>query len=146
MSHSTLKISFSTLACPDWSWHDVLRSGSDFGYDGVEVRLLSRETDLLKIADLQPSQLSTRRRELNESGFRVAGLASSVRFDHESPAARAEQFDIGRRYVDLCVALGGEFIRVFGDVLPKGNETARSLTMQQIADGLVALGDRKSVV
>ncbi|MBC8113613.1 MAG: hypothetical protein H7062_04505, partial [Candidatus Saccharimonas sp.] len=53
MSHSPLQISFSTLACPDWSWHDVLRFGSVFGYDGVEVRLLSRETDLLKIADLQ---------------------------------------------------------------------------------------------
>ena len=141
MSNSPLKISFSTLACPDWSWHDVLRFGSGFGYDGVEVRLLSRETDLLKIADLQPSRLATRRRELTETGFRVAGLASSVRFDHESPAARAEQLDIGRRYIDLCVALGGEFIRVFGDILPKNNEPARLQTMQQIADGLVALGD-----
>ncbi len=57
MTHSPLQISFSTLACPDWSWHDVLRFGPGFGYDGVEIRLLSRETDLLAIADLQPSRL-----------------------------------------------------------------------------------------
>ncbi|MBM4077401.1 MAG: sugar phosphate isomerase/epimerase, partial [Planctomycetes bacterium] len=68
----SLKISFSTLACPDWSWHDVICHGHEYGYDGVEIRLLTRETDLLKIADLQPSLLSTRRRELAETGFRVA--------------------------------------------------------------------------
>lgn len=136
-----LQISFSTLACPDWSWHEVVRFGSAFGYDGVEVRLLSRETDLLKIADLQPSQLAARRRELHEAGFRVAGLASSVRFDYEAPATRLEQLDIGRRYIDLCVELEGQFIRVFGDVLPKADETARRQAMQQIADGLLALGE-----
>jgi len=137
----SLKISFSTLACPDWSWHDVICHGHEYGYDGVEIRLLTRETDLLKIADLQPSLLSTRRRELAETGFRVAGLASSVRFDYESEMTRQEQLDIGRRYVDLCAELGGEFIRVFGDVLPQDDVLARSKTMEQIADGLVALGD-----
>ena len=137
---SPLRISFSTLACPDWTWHDVLRQGSAFGYDGVEVRLLARETNLLVIPDLQPSLLPTRIRELRDAGFRVAGLASSIRFDHETSAARAEQFDIGRRYIDLCVELGGEFIRVFGDTLP-ASDGARSEAMQQIADGLFALGE-----
>ena len=135
-----LRISFSTLACPDWTWHDVLRCGMAFGYDGVEVRLLARETDLLVVPDLQPSQLPVRSRELSEAGFRVAGLASSVRFDQETAAARTEQFEIGRRYIDLCVALGGEFIRVFGDTLPANGE-ARLETMSRIAEGLIALGE-----
>lgn len=136
-----LKISFSTLACPDWTWHDVLKFGSQFGYDGVEIRLLSRETDLLKIDDLQPGQWRNRQRELGNTGFRVAGLASSVRFDAPAAGDRAEQIEIGRRYVDLCVALGGEFIRVFGDVLPATGDPARVATIQQIADGLVELGE-----
>jgi sugar phosphate isomerase/epimerase len=136
-----LKISFSTLACPDWTWHDVLKFGSQFGYDGVEIRLLSRETDLLKIDDLQPGQWRNRQRELGNTGFRVAGLASSVRFDAPVASDRAEQIEIGRRYVDLCVALGGEFIRVFGDILPAIGDPARGATIQQIADGLVELGE-----
>jgi sugar phosphate isomerase/epimerase len=136
-----LKISFSTLACPDWTWHDVLKFGSQFGYDGVEIRLLSRETDLLKIEDLQPGQWRNRQRELGNTGFRVAGLASSVRFDAPVASDRAEQIEIGRRYVDLCVALGGEFIRVFGDVLPATGDPARTSTIQQIADGLAELGE-----
>ncbi len=137
----TLKTCFSTLACPDWTWHDVLKFGPEFGFDGVEIRLLSRETDLLKIGDLQPGQWPLRRRELGDAGFHVAGLASSVRFDSVDYGERASQIEIGRRYIDLCAALGGEFIRVFGDVLPKHDDPARPATLRQIADGLVVLGD-----
>lgn len=135
-----LKICFSTLACPDWGWHDVVNYGSKFGYDGVEIRLLSRQTDLLGIGDLQPSQWTARQRELQDSGFRVAGLASSVRFDAPDASDRRVQIEIGRRYVDLCSALGGEFIRVFGDVLPKAGAPDRQAVIQQVADGLAELG------
>jgi sugar phosphate isomerase/epimerase len=138
----SLRISFSTLACPDWSWHDVLRHGPQYGYNGVEVRLLSQETNLLALADLAPSQWSIRRRELDDAGFRVAGLASSVRFDEPDAAARDRQLETGRRYIDLAVALGAEFIRVFGDVLPSADDPSRRASvMTQISDGLVALGE-----
>ncbi len=139
---SPLKLSFSTLACPDWSWHDVMREGPRAGYQGVELRLLSRETNLLQIPDLSESHRATRARELRESGFRVAGLASSVRFDAREDAELATQLEIGRRYIDLAVGLGAEFIRVFGDVLPPVTAgSARDDAMKQIAEGLHTLGE-----
>jgi sugar phosphate isomerase/epimerase len=119
----------------------VLKYGSQFGFDGVEVRLLSRETDLLKINDLQPQHWPTRRQELQAAGFQVAGLASSVKFDSPDASQRAAQIEIGRRYVDLCQALGGSFIRVFGDILPKTGDESRAAVFRQVADGLVNLGD-----
>lgn len=137
----TLKLSFSTLACPDWTWHDVLRYGSKFGFDGVEVRLLERETDLLKVTDLHPHRWPNRRQELVDSGFRVAGLASSVRFDSPDASERAAQVGVGRRYVDMCAALGGEFVRVFGDVLPIAGDAARPAMIRQVASGLSELGE-----
>lgn len=137
----SLKICFSTLACPDWTWHDVLRQGASYGFDGVEIRLLSRDTDLLKNPDLQRSQWPTRQQELAGCGFRVAGLASSVRFDAPESNERTVQIEIGRRYIDLCATLGGEFIRVFGDILPDSNDPRRPVVLRQIADGLAALGD-----
>ena len=136
-----LKISFSTLACPDWTWHDVVKLGSQYGYDGVEIRLLQRETDLLNIADLRPHLWSQRQQDLKDSGFRVAGLASSVRFDANLESERAAQIEIGRRYIEMCVALGGEFIRVFGDVLPPEGDPARSGMIHQVADGLATLAE-----
>ncbi|MEI8379520.1 MAG: TIM barrel protein [Planctomycetota bacterium] len=136
-----LKISFSTLACPDWTWHDVVNFGPQCGFDGVEIRLLGRETDLLKIADLRPHLWPQCQQDLAQTGFRVAGLAASVRFDSASALERAEQIEIGRRYVEMCAALGGEFIRVFGDVLPPVGDPARSGMIRQVSEGLVELAE-----
>jgi sugar phosphate isomerase/epimerase len=135
-----LRIAFSTLACPDWSWDDVIRYGSAFGYDGVEIRLLQREVNLLSRPELHASQLSLRRRDLQRANFRVCGLASSVHLDDADPHLRSEQVRIGGEYLALAQALGAGFIRVFGDVLPTEPEPRRQ-TLRQIADGLKRLGD-----
>ncbi|MDB5390059.1 MAG: sugar phosphate isomerase/epimerase, partial [Planctomycetaceae bacterium] len=79
---SPLRIAFSTLACPDWTWHEILRSGPAYGYDGVEIRLLERDTELLQRPEFQIDQLAERRAELQSARFQVAGLGSSVRFDY----------------------------------------------------------------
>jgi len=138
----SLRISFSTLACPDWTWHDVLRRGPEYGYAGVEVRLLSRETNLLALPDFAPSHWTARRHELDTAGFRVAGLASSVRFDDPDDHARHHHLETGKRYIELAAVLGAEFIRVFGDVLPPADDPERRRgVIAQVADGLRALGD-----
>lgn len=146
---ATIKTAFSTLSCPDWSWNDLLTHGPGHGYDGVEIRLLERETDLLKVPEFQPGQRTNRRRELNEAGFAVCGLASSVRFDYPEKPKRDEQLAIGREYVNLAVELGGSFVRVFGDVVPArpssptsdGTGDERRAVIRQIAEGLDELGE-----
>lgn len=134
-----MNLSFSTLACPDWSWVDILTNGSAYGYQGVEVRLLERETDLLSVPEFQSTQRAARRRELNDAGFRISGLASSVRFDHLEKSKRAAEVDTGRAYLELAVELGAGFVRVFGDVLADG--VPRVAALDRIADGLQQLGE-----
>lgn len=139
---STLKLSFSTLACPDWSWNDILRYGPEFGYHGVEVRLIERETNLLIRPELQPDQLATRRKELDRANFQVCGLASSVHLHDDDDAQYAEHLRAGTEYLALAQSLGAGFIRIFGDMLPPETEPApRKKRMQRIADGLRKLGD-----
>lgn len=146
-----LRTSFSTLGCPDWSFQQVLENGSRAGYDGVEIRLLERQLDLLAHPALQPSELSTRRRELADSGFRVSGLGSSVNFHSPDTAERARLIEIGKRYLDLAVELGADFVRVFGDVLQplpgssvpvhEVSPEQRRTTLRQVVDGLQHLGE-----
>ena len=33
-----MKISFSTLGCPSWSWKEIYAAAKDLGFDGIEVR------------------------------------------------------------------------------------------------------------
>ena len=145
------KVSFSTLSCPDWSFQQLVENGTAYGYDGVEIRLLQRQTDLLAHPDFQPSQLETRCRELSDAGFAIAGLASSVSFDNPDANVRADQIETGERYLDLAKTLGADFIRVFGDVLQptasgsvpldKVSPEQRRTTIAQVADGLQTLGE-----
>lgn len=133
---------FSTLACPDWSWDRILDQGPALGYDGVEIRLLERDTDLLARPEFTPSSLDRRRHELQQARFRVCGLASSVRFDSPDPVERATQVEIGRGYLRLARELGASFVRVFGDVLPPTDEPQRrAATLTGIAEGLQRLGE-----
>ena len=137
-----ISVAFSTLSCPDWSWSDLLKFGPQHGYDGVELRLLEREADLLSLSEFQVTQRKVRLRELQNAGFQVCGLGSSVRFDYPDARQRVEQIDIGRAYVDLAAALEAGFVRVFGDVL--GGEHDRRPPgdiMGCIADGLQRLGE-----
>ena len=33
-----MKLSFSTLGCPEWSWNEILATAKDMGFDGIEIR------------------------------------------------------------------------------------------------------------
>lgn len=133
-------LAFSTLACPEWTVGRVLERCSEYGYDGVEVRQIAGETDLLQVAELAPSRHAELRRRLSELSVVLCGLSSSVRFDYSEQTVREEQLRIGKAYVELAAALGARFVRVFGDVLP-AEPPAQEATLDQIADGLNRLGE-----
>ena len=153
-------LSFSTLGCPDWSFEELISNGREYGYSGVEIRLLQRETDLLVRPEFRPSELPLRRRQLGDANFQVCGLASSVRFQDRDPAERDRQLATGRVYCDLARELGAKFVRVFGDVLEPlpaesqiSNLKAQSAksashlaSLRWIADGLQALGEYAETV
>jgi sugar phosphate isomerase/epimerase len=145
------KTAFSTLSCPDWSFRELIDHGTRYGFDGVEIRLLQRQTDLLAHPDLQPSQLTARRRELDDAGFSICGLSSSVNFHSPHADERDSQIDTGCRYLDMARTLGAGWVRVFGDVLHPTEDGSiavdqvtaeqRQTTTAQVADGLQRLGE-----
>ncbi|HBK67299.1 MAG TPA: sugar phosphate isomerase/epimerase, partial [Firmicutes bacterium] len=43
-----MKIAFSTLGCPDFSWTDIYSMAKDLGFNGIEVRGLGSEIFAIK--------------------------------------------------------------------------------------------------
>jgi sugar phosphate isomerase/epimerase len=119
----------------------VLRRCREYGYDGVEIRQVAGETDLLQVGDLASSRHAELRRTLGQLGLTICGLASSVRFDYPDATAREEQLRIGNAYVEMAASLGSRFVRVFGDVVPSGPPSTRETALDQIAEGLNRLGE-----
>jgi len=137
-----LRISFSTLACPDWTWEEIAGLGGSSGYDGVEIRMLKGQSDLLARPEFADDAIEANLETFTLSGLRVCGLASSVRFDHLDRDEREQEAGIGKLYIDLARRLGARFIRVFGDVLPSEKEPlARHDVLRNIAWGLDTLGE-----
>lgn len=137
-----MKIAFSTLACPDWSWRDILENGSRSGYDGVEIRLIERDPDLLARPEFQPREISRRKSDLENCGMRICGFGSSVRFDHPDEATLKRECQTGKAYLELAREFDADFVRVFGDTLPSPEQPdARKRTFNNIVAGLQELGE-----
>lgn len=134
-----IRTCFSTIGCPDWTFLDMIHRGVEAGFDGVEIRLVERETDLLNVPGFSSSQLAQRRRELDESGFTICSLASSVAFDSPDSTDRQRQLETGRAYLDLATALDAQSVRVFGDIIR--DEVGRDALVEQVAEGLNRLGE-----
>jgi sugar phosphate isomerase/epimerase len=134
------RISFSTLACPEWSWAQIAERAAEYGYDGVEIRLIKRETDLLARLEFSEQNIAANLDLFDTQGLQICGLSSSVRFDHLDRAEREADLAIGKLYIELAHRLGAGFIRVFGDVLPGADQpAARHEVIRNIAAGLDAL-------
>jgi len=135
-----MKSSFSTLACPDWSLQEVLAVAANYGYDGVELRVVSRELDLWKLSEFKSSSLATTRATIEDRGLKVAAMGSSGCFHSADIQERERNFDSALRMAEIAAGLGAPAIRVFGDRIQPGSD--RKQTAGRILDSLTRLADR----
>ena len=66
-----MKISFSTLACPDYSWSDIYPMAKDLGFDGIEVRGIGAETCALYAEPFTAAKLDSTIEKLNKLNFLI---------------------------------------------------------------------------
>lgn len=87
-----MKISFSTLACPDWSWSDIYSMAKDFGFDGIEIRGLGDEIFSVKAQPFTEAQLPSTIAKLKSLGLEISCLASGacLKFKDKFKEAEAE--------------------------------------------------------
>ena len=49
-----MKLAFSTIGCPNWSYDEVVSTASDLGYDGFEVRGIGGEIYAPDVKQFKP--------------------------------------------------------------------------------------------
>ncbi len=134
------RLSFSTLGCPDWPLKNIIDFAAANNYEGIEVRGILREMDLLKVPEFSsPEKIRTTMDLMKEKRLQFVNLGSSVDLHHPDGEARAKRIDEGKRYIDLAQKLSCPYVRVFPNRLPK--EQDRAFTLNQISKGLIELGD-----
>lgn len=132
-----MKISFSTLACPKWSWEKILDEASNFGYDGIEIRGIEGVLDLSQLKPFLPENINKTMEQLRQKNLEICCLDTSCKFADE--ATFEKSLKEGKEAIDLAQKLNCKFIRVFGDKIPDRNNESEIL--KRIAAGLNELGD-----
>lgn len=112
-----MKISFSTLSCPEWSWDDMIATAKDLGFDGIEVRGIENEMYVPKLKPFQEPNLEKTKARLSALDLEIPCLTSSCYlFDKERTDFYLQE---GKDYIDLANKLGTPFVRVLGDQNPE---------------------------
>jgi sugar phosphate isomerase/epimerase len=122
-----MKLSFSTLGCPEWSLDQIIAAARESGYDGVEWRGYQADMELPKAAIFTPEARDETRQRFRDSGLEFACLGSSVRLADPAPEARRREKASFTGYAELARYLGCPFVRVFGGNLPSGTDRAAAL-------------------
>lgn len=109
-------VTFSTLACPHWSFHEIIIYAQTMGYDGIEWRGGAQGHVHPAAARDQIADLVARMREANLLSLAVT---SYTQFVSDNPGERAANVDELKRYLDLAAELDAQFVRVFlGELAP----------------------------
>ena len=133
-------ISFSTLACPEWTLEQAAAIASSSGYDGIELRFVENEDSLWKLPVFSGGQLPSTKRMLQDRGLVISCVDTSCRFHFPDPKERQRWIEEGVRMADLAATLEAPGIRVFGDTIQLG--ATRDMTRTWIAESIRCLAER----
>jgi len=129
-----MKIAFSTLGCPDWSWDDILATAKDLGFDGIELRGIGNEIYVPKAKPFSEENLNATIERLKKLKLELPCITSSCfLFDKENTDYYLNE---GRDYIDLASKLGVKYVRVLGDATP---EPSDNIDIDFVADNLTTL-------
>ena len=115
-----MKLAYSTLGCPEWSFDKILAQTRPMGYGAVEVRGISGEMRCEKIAEFKPGRQLDTLKAVKNAGFELCDFGTSVSF--HDPEKREDALYEGKCAIDICHALGIPYIRVFGDRIGDNDE------------------------
>jgi sugar phosphate isomerase/epimerase len=135
----TVKLSFSTLGCPDWSFDKIIGFAKDNQYSGIEVRGILRQMDLPLVPEFSNAEaIAITLQKMNDHGLKFVDLGSSCALHFPKGEERTKNLDEGKRFIDLAAKLNCPYIRVFPNQIPKDRD--RQETLNLIIDGLKELG------
>ena len=109
-----MKLSFSTLGCPDFSWADIYSLAKDFGFRGIEMRGLGGDIFSVHAAPFKAENLEATKAQLKRLRLEICCLSSgcALRFPERHEETIAEL----KEYIELAHALGTPYIRILGDL------------------------------
>ncbi|MBE0695818.1 MAG: sugar phosphate isomerase/epimerase [Anaerolineaceae bacterium] len=106
-----MKLSFTTLGCPNWDLDTLCRRGQEYGFSGVDFRGYLGDLDVTRLPAFSTHAAQTKRR-LADAGLETSGVSTSIRVCEA--AQLTQNIEEARRTIETARGLGAPNIRVFG--------------------------------
>ncbi len=116
-----MKIAFSTLGCPDFSWTDMYTMAKDLEFDGIEIRGLGADINAVTAPPFTEARLPETLKKLRTLRLEIPCLSSDCCLKDIEKAAENKKELL--QYIELAQKLGTPYIRVLADrdVAPEGD-------------------------
>lgn len=111
-----MKISFSTLACPNFTWSEIYSMASDFGFNGIEIRGLGNNIKSYQALPFTSEALPNTIAKLKSLKLEIPCLSSGEPINN--PDTIEVAIDEITQYASLANKLNASFIRVLADKNP----------------------------
>ena len=111
-----MKLAFSTLACPDFSWPDIYSMAKDIGFDGIEIRGLGKDIFAVNSPPFTNAQLPQTIKKLHTLRLEIPCLSSDccLKFADKAEENKREIVE----YIELAQKLSAPYIRILADLSP----------------------------
>ena len=111
-----MKLSFSTLGCPNYSWTEIYTMAKDLGFGGIEIRGLGETIHAVKAHPFLDSQIDKTLEKLNQLNLEIPCLSSSCCLKYKEQ--ETENIAEITEYVELAKKLHTKYIRILADREP----------------------------
>lgn len=132
-----MKLSFSTLGCPNWDIRRIVEFARRYRYDGVELRGAGRQHISLEISSLERREIKTL---FEDNGVEICCISAYTRFASPVKEERDMNVETLIRYCELAKEMGSGIVRSFVGDVPK--DVSESDYMNYIPEALHNVGER----
>ena len=109
----SMKISFSTLGCPNYSWTDIYSMAKDLGFDGIEIREIESENAR---SPFSPEKYESTKKLLSELKIEIPCLSTGCCLKFAD--RREENYRELIQYINVAKNVGAKYIRILADLEP----------------------------
>lgn len=138
-----MKLAFSTLGCPDFSWPDIYSMAKDFGFDGIEIRGLGDKIFAVQAPPFTEAQLPQTIKKLSELHIEIPCLSSGCCL--KFAGNEKENHNEIVQYIILASKLHTPYVRILADDQPKPNTEVDDEAILAALIKLIPIAEEKGV-
>ncbi|MBO5378666.1 MAG: AMP-binding protein [Ruminiclostridium sp.] len=138
-----MKISFSTLACPDFSWVDIYSMAKDLGFHGIEIRGIGEETNVVKTRPFSAEKVDRTIEKLRSLKLEIPCLSTGCCLKFADK--REENIAEITAHADLAAKLNTPYIRILADLTPAPEGEVDDSFIAEVLKEVAAIAESRKV-